>query len=59
MTQRTFDKDPVCGKKVNRNKAHISIEYRGNVYLLCCSLCQATFESDPDRYAVHQSKQDH
>ncbi len=43
-------KDPVCGKRMNRNKAHISIEYQGQEYLLCCPLCQAEFEKDPERY---------
>ncbi len=44
------DKDPVCGKHINRNKAHITIEYKGEQYLLCCPLCQAEFERDPERY---------
>lgn len=42
--------DPVCGKRVNRNKAHITVEYQGEEYLLCCPLCQAEFERDPERY---------
>lgn len=42
--------DPVCGKRINRNKAHIEIEYRGDQYLLCCPKCQAEFELDPARY---------
>ncbi|MBX3646338.1 MAG: YHS domain-containing protein [Rhodocyclaceae bacterium] len=45
------DKDPVCGKHINRNKAHIVIEHKGEQYLLCCPLCQAEFERDPERYA--------
>lgn len=44
------DKDPVCGKRINRNKAHIVVEYKGTDYLLCCPLCQAEFEKDPDKY---------
>ena len=42
--------DPVCGKRVNRNKAHITIEYQGQNVLLCCPLCQAEFEKDPEKY---------
>ncbi len=44
------DRDPVCGKHINRNKAHITVVYEGDEYLLCCPLCQAEFERDPGRY---------
>lgn len=44
-------KDPVCGKRMNRGKAHIIIEYEGVAYSLCCAKCQAEFESAPKRYA--------
>jgi len=43
--------DPVCGKRVNRNKAHIVVEHEGVAYALCCPLCQATFEREPKSYA--------
>jgi len=45
-----FLRDPVCGKKINRAKAHIALEYKGETYYLCCPLCQSEFERDPDRY---------
>lgn len=44
-------KDPVCGKTINRNKAHIVIEYDHVAYFLCCPLCQAAFEQNPKQYA--------
>jgi YHS domain-containing protein len=44
-------KDPVCGKRINRGKAHIVIEYKGMNYFLCCPLCQAQFERAPETYA--------
>jgi len=44
-------KDPVCGKRMNRGKAHIIIEYEGVDYSLCCPKCQAEFENAPERYA--------
>jgi YHS domain-containing protein len=44
------DRDPVCGKRINRNKAHITLQYKENEYLLCCPICQAEFERDPERY---------
>ena len=45
-----LNKDPVCGKRINRNKAHIAIEYQGQEYLLCCPVCQAEFERAPEKY---------
>jgi len=42
--------DPVCGKRINRNKAHIVVEYGGEEYYLCCPQCQFVFETHPDRY---------
>lgn len=44
-------KDPVCGKRMNRGKAHIIIDYEGVAYSLCCPKCQAEFEQSPKDYA--------
>ena len=33
------NRDPVCGQRINRNKAHIVIEYEDQDYLLCRPLC--------------------
>lgn len=44
-------KDPVCGKRINRGKAHIAIEYEGVNYFLCCPQCQAQFERSPKSFA--------
>lgn len=49
-------RDPVCGKRMNRNKAHVVIDYQGEEYLLCCPLCQAEFERQPERYAPKKRK---
>lgn len=46
-----MDRDPVCGKKMNRNKAYITIKYNGVNYYLCCPLCQSEFEKNPEKYA--------
>ena len=46
-----MSKDPVCGKRINRGKAHIVIEYEGMDYVLCCPRCQAEFERAPQTYA--------
>lgn len=44
-------KDPVCGKRMNRGKAHAVIEYEGVAYFLCCPQCQGQFERAPRSYA--------
>ncbi len=44
-------KDPVCGKRIQRGKAHIVIEYEGVNYFLCCPLCQTEFEHNLKLYA--------
>ena len=49
-TRQEPNRDPVCGKRINRNKAHITIEYVGREYLLCCPVCQAEFERDPEKF---------
>ena len=42
--------DPVCGRRMNQNKAYVVILYEGIKYLLCCPLCQSEFEKDPGKY---------
>lgn len=44
------ERDPVCGKRINRNKAHMIVRYKGFDYLLCCPLCQSHFEKNPEKY---------
>ena len=44
-------KDPICGKRMSRGRAHIIIEYEGVAYSLCCPKCQAEFEQMPEHYA--------
>ena len=45
-----WNRDPVCEKRVNRNKAHIALEYKEQEYLLCCPVCQSEFEKDPEKF---------
>jgi YHS domain-containing protein len=45
-----------CRTKLNRNKAHIQIEYRGARYLVCCPLCQSAFEKEPEKYLMKADK---
>ena len=46
-----FFKDPVCGKRLQRGKAHIVIEVEGMNYFLCCPRCQTDFEHNLKLYA--------
>ncbi|NIW78804.1 MAG: YHS domain-containing protein [Calditrichae bacterium] len=48
--------DPVCGKRMNVNKAHIVITYEGEDYFLCCPLCQKEFERNPHKYVTKKPK---
>ena len=43
-------RDPVCGKKMNPNKAYAKIKYGKEFYFLCCPLCQSEFEKEPNKY---------
>jgi YHS domain-containing protein len=43
-------KDPVCGRRMNRDKAYGVARFNGVEYLLCCPRCQSEFEADPERY---------
>lgn len=49
-------RDPVCGKKINPNKAYAKIKYEKETYYLCCPLCQSEFESDPRKFAKELKK---
>ena len=42
--------DPVCGRKMNKNKAYIIIHLNGEKYYLCCPKCQSDFEKSPEKY---------
>ena len=44
-------KDPVCGKRINRGKAHVVIEHEGYKFFLCCPRCQTEFEHNLQLYA--------
>jgi|KNS12BottometaT_FD_k123_3225_4 YHS domain-containing protein len=41
--------DPVCGMKVNKQKAAATIVYNGETYYFCKSGCKARFEKDPEK----------
>lgn len=42
--------DPVCGKSIEPETAHVAIAFRGSLYYACCPLCAMAFEREPGRY---------
>ena len=42
--------DPVCGKALDPQEAQAVVEWNGRPVYLCCALCQAAFEQEPQRY---------
>ena len=49
-------RDPVCGRRMNRNKAYAVVRHRGADYLLCCPRCQAEFEANPEKFLVDRGR---
>lgn len=43
-------RDPVCGKKINPNKAYAKVKIDKEIYYLCCPICQCEFENDPKKF---------
>jgi uncharacterized protein len=49
LTARRGATDPVCGMKVDRDKA-VTKEFGGETYYFCSTHCLHAFEAAPDRY---------
>ncbi len=49
LTARRGATDPVCGMKVDRDKA-VTKEFGGRTYYFCSDHCLHAFEVDPDKY---------
>lgn len=45
-------KDPVCGMKVEGNKAAATATYKGTTYYFCSTGCKTTFENKPEKYVT-------
>lgn len=43
--------DPVCGMKVDDQKAASQSTYQGNTYYFCCEGCKTKFDKNPQQYA--------
>jgi uncharacterized protein len=49
LTMRRGVTDPVCGMKVDRDKA-VRRAYAGSTYFFCSEHCRGQFEANPDQY---------
>ncbi len=43
-------KDPVCGMKVDENRAEFQTQFAGKKYYFCSEECRQEFEAEPDGY---------
>ena len=50
--------DPVCGMKVEPQRAAGSFEYKGQTYYFCAPGCREKFKADPERYLALLSAND-
>jgi hypothetical protein len=50
LTMRRGATDPVCGMKVDKNRA-LRLEHAGRTFYFCSEHCLIEFRSDPERYA--------
>jgi YHS domain-containing protein len=58
LTARRGVTDPVCGMKVDRDKA-VSKELGGETYYFCSNHCLHAFEADSDKYLSGNAPVDH
>ena len=47
--------DPVCGMKVDDQKAASQSTYEGNTYYFCSQGCKTKFDKDPQQYASQEA----
>jgi len=46
--------DPVCGMKVDDQKAAAQSKHEGKTYYFCSQICKSKFEQNPKQYASQQ-----
>jgi Cu+-exporting ATPase len=47
--------DPVCGMKVDDQKAAAQSTYEGKTYYFCCAGCKGKFDQNPQQYASQKA----
>jgi Cu+-exporting ATPase len=50
-TTMAIQTDPVCGMKVEDQKATAQSTHEGKTYYFCCSGCKGKFDANPQQYA--------
>jgi Cu+-exporting ATPase len=50
-------KDPVCGKKIDENKAPATSSYEGKKYSFCGQDCKDKFDEQPAHFAQSAQQQ--
>jgi uncharacterized protein len=58
LTARRGAADPVCGMKVDREKA-FTVQLGANTYYFCSTGCRDAFEADREKYVPGNSLRDH
>lgn len=48
--KNNVQRDPVCMRRMSKNKAYVKIKYGNEFYYLCCPLCQSEFMKEPQKY---------
>jgi YHS domain-containing protein len=43
-------RDPVCGMRVDEEKAKYKTVNMGKTYYFCCAMCKEKFEENPHKY---------
>ena len=53
-----MQRDMVCGKQVNEQKAPATSSYEGERYVFCGQKCKNKFDQNPERY-IRSSQKSH
>ena len=54
-TTMAIQTDPVCGMKVDDQKATAQSTYEGKTYYFCCAGCKGKFDANPQQYASQKA----
>ena len=48
--KNNIQRDPVCIRRMNKNKAYVKLKFENGFYYLCCPKYQSEFMQDPKKY---------
>ncbi len=58
MEKKHVTTDPVCGMKVEPEKAYSKIEYEGYVIYFCSRNCEEEFQKNPKKYLSKMKREE-